>query len=62
MLFAILKFRMNIKQLATVQMRAGKTIKHLEPRSHEERTWLHFKDVKGVITSCEPRALEEISI
>lgn len=60
---------MNIKQLATVQMRAGKTIKHLEPRSHEERTWLlvelggyHFKDVKGVITSCEPRALEEISI
>lgn len=50
-------------------MRGVETIKHLELTSPEERSWLpleeggdHFKDIKGMITSCYPRSLAEISI
>ena len=60
---------MSIKELDRVQMRVAETIKHLGARSHEERNWLllekgrdHFKDIKGMIISSYPCALEEISI
>lgn len=43
MLFAVLNLRMNIKQLDRVQGRAVKTIKHSEPRRHEERHWLFLR-------------------